>query len=142
MFKDKIILITGGSGFLGQALTKRLLKFNPKTIRIFSRDESKQELMEEQFHDKRLRFFIGDIRDKERLRRAMKDVEIVIHTAALKRVPIAEYNPFEFIKTNIEGSQNVIDACLDANVKKAICIGTDKAVSPRNTYGATKLLLV
>ena len=139
MFKDKIILITGGSGFLGQALTKRLLKFNPKAIRIFSRDESKQELMEEHFQDKRLRFFIGDIRDKERLKRAMKDVDIVIHTAALKRVPIAEYNPFEFIKTNIQGSQNVIDVCMDEKVKICLGISTDKSVSPNNLYGATKL---
>ena len=141
MFKDKIILITGGSGFLGQALTKRLLKFNPKAIRIFSRDESKQELMEEHFQDKRLRFFIGDIRDKERLKRAMKDVDIVIHTAALKRVPIAEYNPFEFIKTNIEGSQNVIDVCMDEKVKICLGISTDKSVSPNNLYGATKLCM-
>ena len=139
MFKDKIILITGGSGFLGQALTKRLLTLNPKAIRIFSRDESKQELMEEHFQDKRLRFFIGDIRDKERLKRAMKDVDIVIHTAALKRVPIAEYNPFEFIKTNIEGSQNVIDVCMDEKVKICLGISTDKSVSPNNLYGATKL---
>jgi len=139
LFKDKIILITGGSGFLGQALTKRLLRFNPKSIRIFSRDESKQELMEEHFQDKRLRFFIGDIRDKERLKRAMKDVDIVIHTAALKRVPIAEYNPFEFIKTNIEGSQNVIDVCMDEKVKICLGISTDKSVSPNNLYGATKL---
>ena len=141
MFKNKIVLITGGSGFLGQALTQKILLHNPKNIRIFSRDESKQEIMAENFHDKRLRFFIGDIRDKERLRRAMKDVDIVIHTAALKRVPIAEYNPFEFIKTNIDGSQNVIDVCMDEEVEICLGISTDKAVSPNNLYGATKLAM-
>jgi len=141
LFKNKIILITGGSGFLGQALTRKLLSYDPKNIRIFSRDESKQEIMQEHFHDKRLRFFIGDIRDKERLRRAMKDVDIVIHTAALKRVPIAEYNPFEFIKTNIDGSQNVIDVCMDEEVEICLGVSTDKSVSPNNLYGATKLAM-
>jgi len=139
LFKNKIILITGGSGFLGQALTRKLLSYNPKNIRIYSRDESKQEIMEETFQDNRLRFLIGDIRDKERLRRAIKDVDIVIHTAALKRVPIAEYNPFEFIKTNIDGSQNVIDVCMDEEVDICLGVSTDKSVSPNNLYGATKL---
>ena len=91
--------------------------------------------------DKRLRFFIGDVRDKERLSRAMEDVDIVFHTAALKQVPVAEYNPFEFVKTNIHGSQNVIDTCLENNIELAVAVGTDKAVSPVNTYGATKLLM-
>ena len=141
MFDDKKILITGGTGSLGQALTQRLLQKNVKTIRILSRNESKQIEMESKFNDDRLRFFLGDIRDKERLVRATEDIDYVFHTAALKHVPKIEYNPFEAIKTNVIGSQNVIDACLEANVKKVICIGTDKAVSPLNTYGATKLLM-
>ena len=141
MFKGKKILITGGTGSLGQALTKRLLTLDVDTIRIFSRNENKQITMASEFQDDRLRFFIGDIRDLGRLNRALEDVDIVFHTAALKHVPIIEYNPFEAIKTNVIGSQNVIDACLHENVEKAICIGTDKAVSPLNTYGATKLLM-
>lgn len=141
MFDGKKILITGGTGSLGQALTHRLLQKNVKTIRILSRNESKQIEMESNFNDDRLRFFLGDIRDKERLIRATEDIDYVFHAAALKHVPKIEYNPFEAIKTNVIGSQNVIDACLEANVKKVICIGTDKAVSPLNTYGATKLLM-
>ncbi|RZD41360.1 MAG: hypothetical protein CXT78_11175 [Thaumarchaeota archaeon] len=141
MFQGKTVLITGGTGSLGQALTRRLLENNVKTIRIFSRNENKQIEMESKFNDNRLRFLLGDIRDKERLVRATEGVDIVFHAAALKHVPKIEYNPFESIKTNVIGSQNVIDACLEANVKKAICIGTDKAVSPLNTYGATKLLM-
>ena len=141
MFDDKKILITGGTGSLGQALTHRLLQKNVKTIRILSRNESKQIEMESKFNDDRLRFFLGDIRDKERLVRATEDIDYVFHAAALKHVPKIEYNPFEAIKTNVIGSQNVIDACLESNVKKVICIGTDKAVSPLNTYGATKLLM-
>ena len=141
MFDNKKILITGGTGSLGQALTRRLLQENVNTIRILSRNESKQIEMESKFNDNRLRFFLGDIRDKERLIRATEDIDYVFHAAALKHVPKIEYNPFEAIKTNVIGSQNVIDACLEAGVKKAICIGTDKAVSPLNTYGATKLLM-
>ena len=141
MFKGKKILITGGTGSLGQALTKRLLQKDVDTIRIFSRNESSQIQMESKFNDNRLRFLLGDIRDKERLIIAMEDIDIVFHAAALKHVPKIEYNPFEAIKTNVMGSQNVIDACLANNVGKAICVGTDKAVSPLNTYGATKLLM-
>ena len=141
MFEDKKILITGGTGSLGQALTKRLLKEKVDTIRIFSRNEEKQVFMENNFHDKRLRFLLGDINDLERLNRAFEDIDIVFHAAALKHVPKIEYNPFEAIKTNVMGSQNVIDACLHADVERAIAIGTDKAVSPLNTYGATKLLM-
>ena len=141
MFKGKKILITGGTGSLGQALTKRLLEKDVDTIRIFSRNESSQIQMESKFNDNRLRFLLGDIRDKERLIIAMEDIDIVFHAAALKHVPKIEYNPFEAIKTNVIGSQNVIDACLANNVDKAICVGTDKAVSPLNTYGATKLLM-
>jgi UDP-N-acetylglucosamine 4,6-dehydratase/5-epimerase len=141
MFKGKKILITGGTGSLGQALTKRLLSMNVDTVRIFSRNESNQIQMENKFNDNRLRFLVGDIRDLERLKRAVEDVDYVFHAAALKHVPKVEYNPFEAIKTNIIGSQNVIDACLEEGVKKVVCIGTDKAVSPLNTYGATKLLM-
>ncbi|BDQ31805.1 UDP-N-acetylglucosamine 4,6-dehydratase [Nitrosopumilus zosterae] len=141
MFEDKKILITGGTGSLGQALTKRLLDDDVKTIRILSRNEEKQVQMENSFNDNRLRFFLGDIVDYERLKRAFEDIDIVFHTAALKHVPKIEYNPFEAIKTNVIGSQNVINACLYTNVEKAIAIGTDKAVSPLNTYGATKLLM-
>ena len=142
MFDDKTILITGGTGSLGRALTKRLLEQNAKTVRIFSRNESKQIEMESEFSDdKRLRFFLGDIRDSERLFTALEDVDIVFHTAALKHVPKIEYNPFESIKTNVIGSQNVIDNSLKQNVEKVIAISTDKAVSPLNTYGATKLLM-
>jgi UDP-N-acetylglucosamine 4,6-dehydratase/UDP-glucose 4-epimerase len=141
MLDGKKILITGGTGSLGQALTKRLLKSDVDTIRILSRNESKQVEMNSELDDKRLRFFLGDIRDKERLIKSMEDVDIVFHAAALKHVPIIEYNPFEAIKTNVVGSQNVIDAALVHNVEKVVCIGTDKAVSPLNTYGATKLLM-
>ena len=141
MLEGKKILITGGTGSLGQALTKRLLEFDVDTIRILSRNESKQVQMSSEFSDTRLRFLIGDIRDKERLIKSMEDIDIVFHAAALKHVPIIEYNPFEAIKTNVVGSQNVIDASLIQDVEKVICIGTDKAVSPLNTYGATKLLM-
>ena len=141
MFRGKKILITGGTGSLGTALTSRLLNEGVDTIRIFSRNENKQITMESNFKDDRLRFLLGDIRDYSRLVRAMEDIDIVFHAAALKHVPIIEYNPFEAIKTNVIGSQNVVDACLEENVPKAVAVGTDKAVSPLNTYGATKLLM-
>jgi UDP-N-acetylglucosamine 4,6-dehydratase/5-epimerase len=141
MFEGKKILITGGTGSLGQSLTKRLLETDVDTIRILSRNESKQVEMESKFDNQRLRFLIGDIRDNERLVTAFEDIDIVFHAAALKHVPVIEYNPFEAIKTNVYGSQNVIDAALSQDVEKVICIGTDKAVSPLNTYGATKLLM-
>jgi UDP-N-acetylglucosamine 4,6-dehydratase/UDP-glucose 4-epimerase len=141
MFDGKKILITGGTGSLGQALTERLLKTKVETIRIFSRNENKQVMMESRLKDDRLRFFIGDVRDLPRLNKALEDADIVFHAAALKHVPVVEYNPFEAVKTNVIGSQNVIDACLQENVDIAVCIGTDKAVSPLNTYGATKLLM-
>jgi len=141
VFKGKKVLITGGTGSLGSALTQRLLTENVDTIRIFSRNENKQLEMDSKFHDDRLRFLLGDVRDYNRLTRACEDIDIVFHAAALKHVPIIEYNPFEAIKTNVMGSQNVIDACLEEDVEKAICIGTDKAVSPLNTYGATKSLM-
>ena len=141
MFKGKKILITGGTGSLGKALTRRLLDLKVDAIRIFSRNENKQVLMKSKFNDDRLRFLIGDVRDLPRLSRALEDVDIVFHAAALKHVPVIEYNPFEAIKTNVMGSQNVIDASLQQNVAICVAIGTDKAVSPLNTYGATKLLM-
>ena len=141
LYKGKKVLITGGTGSLGNALTARLLDVGAETIRIFSRNESKQIEMESKFNDDRLRFIVGDVRDSERLTNALEDVDIVFHAAALKHVPKIEYNPFEAIKTNVIGSQNVIDASIRQNVEKTICVGTDKAVSPLNTYGATKLLM-
>ena len=141
IFAGKKVLITGGTGSLGQALTKRILNSDVEQIRILSRNEFKQISMETKLPDERLRFLIGDVRDKDRLIRAFDDVDIVFHAAALKHVSKVEYNPFEAIKTNVQGSQNVIDACLENDVERAICIGTDKAVSPLNTYGATKLLM-
>ena len=138
---DKIVLITGGTGSLGQALTKKLLETEVKTIRILSRNENKQVTMESQFDDKRLRFFIGDVREISRLFKAFEGVDVIFHAAALKHVPVVEYNPFEGIKTNVIGSQNVIDACIHEKIPVATCVGTDKAVSPLNTYGATKLLM-
>jgi len=141
VFDGKKVLITGGTGSLGSALTKKILESNVDTIRIFSRDEWKQTQMESDFTDDRLRFLIGDVRDHDRLSRALEDIDIVIHTAALKQVPVAEYNPFEAVKTNVNGSQNLIDACLENDVQVALAVGTDKAVSPLNTYGATKLLM-
>ena len=141
MFEDKKILITGGTGSLGHALTKRLLNTNASTIRILSRNEHNQIKMESHFKDDRLRFLLGDVRDSERLSRAMEDVDIVFHTAALKHVPKIEYNPFEGIKTNVIGSQHVIDACVQQNVEKVVAISTDKAASPLNVYGATKTLM-
>ena len=141
MLDGKKVLITGGTGSLGTALTRRLLTTNVDTIRIFSRDELKQVEMSSKFNEKRLRFLIGDVRDKERLMHALEDIDIVIHAAALKHVPVIEYNPFEAVKTNVNGSQNLIEACLKNNVEKVIAIGTDKAVAPLNTYGTTKLLM-
>lgn len=141
MLEGKKILITGGTGSLGQALTKRLLQMKVDTVRIFSRNEANQVRMESELKDDRLRFLLGDVRDYTRLLRAFEDIDIVFHAAALKHVPLIEYNPFEAIKTNVIGTQNVIDACLHENVEIAVGVGTDKAVSPLNTYGATKLLM-
>lgn len=140
MFDKKNILITGGTGSFGKKFTQLLLqKYRPNKIIIFSRDELKQYEMAQEFSDKCMRYFIGDVRDKDRLKKAMKDVDYVIHAAALKHVPIAEYNPMECIKTNINGAQNVIDAALDNGVTKVIALSTDKAANPVNLYGATKL---
>lgn len=137
---DKTILITGGTGSFGRAFVSRILKdFNPKKVIIYSRDELKQFEMAQIFSDKRMRFFIGDVRDLSRLKTALNGVDICIHAAALKQVPIAEYNPLECIKTNIDGASNVISACLENKVAKIIALSTDKAANPINLYGATKL---
>ncbi len=139
---NKVILITGGTGSFGKKFTKILLaEKNPKKVIIFSRDELKQhEMRVAGYNDPRLRYFIGDVRDRERLVRAMHGVDIVVHAAALKQVPACEYNPMEAIKTNIIGTSNVIEAALDAGVGKVLALSTDKAVSPANLYGGTKLV--
>ncbi|WP_018690922.1 UDP-N-acetylglucosamine 4,6-dehydratase (inverting) [Algicola sagamiensis] len=140
MFDGKTILITGGTGSFGKKYTQTLLKrFKPRKIIIYSRDELKQFEMQQVFNQDCMRFFIGDVRDGDRLKRAMRDVDYVIHAAALKQVPAAEYNPMECIKTNIDGAENVINASLDCDVKKVIALSTDKAANPVNLYGATKL---
>jgi len=140
MFNGKNILITGGTGSFGKKYTEILLKnYKPNKIIIYSRDELKQYEMAQKFNDKCMRYFIGDVRDKERLSKAMEGVDIVIHSAALKQVPAAEYNPMEAVKTNIYGAGNVIDSAIDNNVEKVIALSTDKAAAPINLYGATKL---
>ena len=140
MFNGKNILITGGTGSFGKKYTQILLQnYKPNKIIIYSRDELKQYEMSQVFNESCMRYFIGDVRDVERLKKAMDGVDFVIHAAALKHVPIAEYNPMECIKTNINGASNVIDAALANNVKKVIALSTDKASSPINLYGATKL---
>ena len=139
--KRSSILITGGTGSFGNTFVPLTLKkYNPKRLVIFSRDEMKQWNMAEKFkNDSRVRFFIGDVRDKDRLHRALNNVDFVVHAAATKIVPTAEYNPFECIKTNVNGAMNLIDACIDQKVKKVVALSTDKASSPINLYGATKL---
>ncbi|MDC1358697.1 UDP-N-acetylglucosamine 4,6-dehydratase (inverting) [Gammaproteobacteria bacterium] len=141
MLTDKVILITGGTGSFGSTFVPMTLeKYNPKKIIIFSRDEMKQWEMAKLFEgDDRVRFFIGDVRDRERLYRALDGVDYVVHAAATKIVPTAEYNPFECVKTNVNGAMNVIDACIDSKVKGCVALSTDKASSPINLYGATKL---
>ena len=141
MFDQASILITGGTGSLGNAILPRLLnEYKPKKVIIYSRDEMKQWEMQKSYaDDARVRFFIGDVRDKERIYRATNGVDYVIHAAATKIVPTAEYNPFECIKTNINGAMNVVDACIDNGVKRVVALSTDKASSPINLYGATKL---
>lgn len=136
----KTVLVTGGTGSLGKSFSKYILENSDlKKLIIFSRDEFKQSQMEAEIKDDRLRFFIGDIRDQSRLERAFSGVDIVVHAAALKQVPALEYNPFEAVKTNILGTQNVIEAAIDQRVKKVVLISTDKAAMPVNLYGATKL---
>ncbi len=140
MFNGKDILITGGTGSFGKKFTKVILeKYTPKRVIIFSRDELKQYEMAKEFKHPSIRFFIGDVRDKERLKVAMRGVDFVVHAAALKHVPIAEYNPIECIKTNIHGAENIINAAMECEVKRVIALSTDKAASPISLYGATKL---
>lgn len=143
MLDDKVILITGGTGSFGKKFTKRVLEqFNPKKIIIYSRDEYKQYLMQRQFqeHKNVMRYFLGDVRDKERFARACDGVDIIVHAAALKQVPAAEYNPLEAIKTNVDGAKNIVDVAIDKNVEKVVALSTDKAVNPVNLYGATKMV--
>lgn len=143
MLNNKTILITGGTGSFGKKFTATALeKYDPEKIIIYSRDEYKQFLMQKQFekHAKKLRFFIGDVRDEKRLYRAFDGVDVVIHAAALKQVPAAEYNPIEAVKTNIHGAENIINAAIDKGVQEVIALSTDKAVNPINLYGATKLV--
>lgn len=143
MLKDKTILITGGTGSFGKCFTRYVLNnYEPKKIIIYSRDEFKQWMMANEFkeYEEKLRFFIGDVRDVERLKRACEGVDYIIHAAALKQVPACEYNPNEAIKTNIHGAMNVIDAALDTGVRKVVALSTDKAVNPVNLYGGTKLV--
>lgn len=148
MLNNKSILITGGTGSFGKKFVEMIFaQYEPKRIVIYSRDEFKQFTMQHEFQEKltkeqmsKLRFFIGDVRDKERLYRAFKGIDFVIHAAAMKQVPTCEYNPFEAIKTNIHGAQNIIDAALDCGVKKVVALSTDKAVNPINLYGGTKLV--
>ncbi len=141
MLNGKNILITGGTGSFGKEFVKIVLKkYKPNKIIIYSRDELKQFEMAQKYNDSCMRYFIGDVRDLPRLQKAMKDVDVVIHAAALKHVPIAEYNPMECIKTNVMGAQNVIDSCIDNEVTHTIALSTDKAASPANLYGASKLV--
>ncbi|MDA8089251.1 MAG: UDP-N-acetylglucosamine 4,6-dehydratase (inverting) [Nitrospiraceae bacterium] len=144
MFNDKTILLTGGTGSFGKKFTEIVLgKYRPKKLIIFSRDELKQFDMAKKFHPDKypIRFFLGDIRDRQRLYRAFEGVNYVIHAAALKQVPALEYNPFEAVKTNIMGAENIVDAAIDRGVEKVVALSTDKAVNPANLYGATKLAM-
>ena len=140
--KGAVILVTGGTGSFGHAFVRRLLKdFSPGRVIVFSRDEQKHYAMQSQISDPRLRCFVGDIRDKDRLKRALAGVDIVVHAAAMKHVPIAEYNPIEAIRTNIDGASDLLEAALDRNVSQLVALSTDKAASPVNLYGATKLCM-
>jgi UDP-N-acetylglucosamine 4,6-dehydratase len=137
---DQKILLTGGTGSFGQKFVEVMLrKYNPRVIRVYSRDEWKQSEMNRRFSDRRLRFLIGDIRDSDRLHRAMVDIDLVVHAAALKQVPACEYNPIEAVNTNVLGAENIINAALNHDVQRVIALSTDKAVNPVNVYGATKL---
>jgi len=141
MFQGKKILVIGGTGTIGQGLVKELIKRNPKVIRIFSRDEYKQFKMEQELGRlENIRFLLGDVRDKERVQRAMEGIDIVFHLAALKHVPSCEYNPFEAVKTNVMGTQNVIESAIHHRVERVVYTSSDKAINPTNTMGATKLL--
>lgn len=141
LFENKTILVTGGTGSIGSEIVRQLLKEKPKAIRVFSRGEEKQFYMQQELSkDSNIRFFIGDVRDYRRVEYACKDVDIIFHAAAMKHVPASEYNPMEAVKTNVIGTQNVIEAAITNNVEKFVAVSTDKVVSPTNTMGATKLL--
>jgi UDP-N-acetylglucosamine 4,6-dehydratase len=141
MFDDKSILVTGGTGSFGQCFVRTLLqRYQPRRVIVFSRDEAKQFDMERVLNGPAMRYFIGDVRDVARLRQALRDVQIVVHAAALKQVPAAEYNPMECIKTNVHGAENLITAAIDNEVERVIALSTDKAANPINLYGATKLV--
>lgn len=140
-FKDKTVLVTGGTGSVGSEIVRRLLTCSPTVVRVLSRDETKQYYLQQELGERDdVRYLIGDVRDEARLKRAMSGVDVVFHAAALKHVPSCEYNPFEAVQTNVAGTQNVIQAAIDANVSKVIAVSTDKAVNPVNVMGATKLL--
>ncbi len=139
-YENKTILVTGGAGSIGSELVRSVLKYSPKTVRVLDNDETRLFELEHSIHDSHIRTFVGDVKDYERLKRAIEDVDLVFHAAALKHVPLCEYNPFEAVKTNVVGTQNVINASLDEEVEKMILISTDKAVNPTNVMGATKLL--
>lgn len=140
-FRDKTILITGGTGSFGRCFTRTILRYPIRKLIVFSRDELKQFEMQQVYREeRRIRFFIGDVRDYQRLHRAFDGVDYVVHAAALKQVPLAEYNPFEAVKTNVHGAQNVIEAAINQGVKRVVALSTDKACSPINLYGATKLV--
>src|SRR4030042_154842 len=142
MLSGKVVLITGGTGSFGQEFAKKILnEYSPRKVIIYSRDEYKQYMMQKKFAQyEQLRYFLGDIRDKSRLLRAFEGVDYVVHAAALKQVPALEYNPTEAVNTNVMGANNIVDAAIDAGVKKVIALSTDKAVGPINLYGATKLV--
>ena len=140
-FRDRTILVTGGTGSIGSVVVERLLAEKPRAVRVLSRDDSKQfELSERLRHEPALRMLIGDVRDRDRIRRAMRGVDLVVHAAAMKHVPACEFNPFEAVETNVGGTQNVVEAAIDADVERVLTVSTDKAVDPSNVMGATKLL--
>jgi FlaA1/EpsC-like NDP-sugar epimerase len=139
-YKNKVVLVTGGAGSIGAELVRRLVKLKTKAVRVLDNNETGLFELEQELHSEKIRTFVGDVRDRERLERAFEGVDIVFHAAALKHVPLCEYNPFDAVKTNVLGTQNVMDAALDKDVEKVILVSTDKAVNPINVMGATKLL--
>lgn len=141
IFDGKAVLVTGGTGSFGRAFVERALASGARKVIVFSRDEQKHYMMERAIRDRRLRFFVGDIRDRDRLMSALRDVDIVVHAAAMKHVPICEYNPIEAVQTNVNGARNLIEAAMACGVERVIALSTDKAVSPANLYGATKLCM-
>lgn len=140
MIADRNVLVTGGAGYVGRTVVRHLLKQNPNVVRIFDNDEAGLAALKQSLTDSGCRYLVGDVRDKDRLRRAMKDIDVVIHTAAMKHVDLSEYNPFEAVKTNVVGLQNVVDATIDVGAERLVFTSSDKAVNPANTMGTTKLL--